>query len=78
VEEITIRELRNRGGRVVDRVLRGERFTVTRAGKPVAELRPLPSEGLTASALLKRWRRLPALDSDDLRTDLDAVIDPTL
>ncbi len=38
--EITIRELRNHGGEVVDRVAHGEQITVTRAGKPVAELRP--------------------------------------
>ncbi|HLE85784.1 MAG TPA: type II toxin-antitoxin system prevent-host-death family antitoxin, partial [Thermoanaerobaculia bacterium] len=36
---VTIRELRNRGGDVVERVLAGESLTVTRAGTPVAELR---------------------------------------
>jgi prevent-host-death family protein len=43
--EITIRELRNHGGEVVDRVAQGEQITVTRAGKPVAELRPSAGGG---------------------------------
>ncbi len=76
--DVTIRELRNRGGDVVDRVAAGERLTVTRDGHPVAELRPLPSPPLGATALLRRWHRLPALDAAALRADLDAVIDPGL
>ena len=76
--EVTIRELRNHGGDVVDRVAAGERVVVTRSGKPVAELRPMRSRGLSANQLLGRWRRLPALDSKVLQADLDATIDPTL
>jgi prevent-host-death family protein len=74
--EVTIRELRNRGGEVVDRVTAGERLTVTRDGRPVAELRPYRSTPLSAAVLLRRWRRLPSLDADLLRTELDALIDP--
>ena len=44
--EVTVRELRNEGGRVIDRVLAGESLLVTRAGEPVAELRPLPHAAL--------------------------------
>ena len=58
MESVTIRELRNRGGDVVDRVEAGERVTVTRDGRPVAELRPVRSRGVAAAALLERWRRL--------------------
>jgi prevent-host-death family protein len=76
--EVTIRDLRNQGGKVVDRVVAGERVTVTRDGKAVAELRPLGREALSAAALLERWRRLPAVDLDTLRGDLDAVVDPSL
>ena len=39
--DVSIRDLRNHGGDVVDRVARGERVTITRAGRAVAELRPL-------------------------------------
>lgn len=75
---VTIRELRNHGGEVVDRVAAGERLTVTRDGRPVAELRPYRGSPLAAAVLLGRWRRLPALDGAVLRDDLDVVIDPTL
>lgn len=73
-----MRELRNHGSEVLERVLRGETLTVTRGGSPVAELRPLPRKPLTASALLARWRRLPHVDPDRLRADLDTVLDPSL
>jgi prevent-host-death family protein len=76
--EVTIRELRNRGGSVVDRVAAGEHFTVTRDGRPVAELRPYRSTPLSAAVLLRRWRRLPILDGGLLRDDVDAIIDPRL
>ncbi len=75
---VTIRELRNKGKAVVDRVLAGERLTVTRAGRPVAELRPLPKPGLDAATLLNRWQYLPAVDPEALRRDIDAVLDPSL
>lgn len=74
--EVTIRELRNRGGEVVDRVAAGERLTVTRDGRPVAELRPYRATPLSAAALLRRWRRLPLLDPMKLRADLETTIDP--
>ena len=75
MKEVTIRELRNRGGEVVNRVAGGERLIVTRSGTPVAELRPMQSMGLSSSTLLERWRRLPAMDYRKLRDDLDSVID---
>jgi prevent-host-death family protein len=78
MSEVTIRELRNHGGEVVDRVAAGERVVVTRSGKPVAELRPVRATMTTASALLSRWRRLPPLDVAALRADLDSVVDPAL
>jgi antitoxin (DNA-binding transcriptional repressor) of toxin-antitoxin stability system len=58
--------------------LAGERLTVTRAGRPVAELRPLPKPGLDATTLLKRWQHLAAVDPEGLRRDIDAVLDPSL
>jgi prevent-host-death family protein len=76
--EVTIRELRNHGGDVVDRVAAGERVIVTRSGKPVAELRPLPAKALTNVELVRRWRRLRPVDPVQWRRDLDAVIDPSL
>lgn len=78
VAEVTIHELRNHGGEVIDRVARGEQLTVTRSGKPVAELHPLPRQPLGATALIERWRKLPRVDPHALRTDVDDVVDAAL
>ena len=75
---MTIRELRNAGGDVIDRVLRGERLTVTRSGRPVAELRPLTRRGPDPATLLDRWRHVPPVDPETLRQDMDRVLDPRL
>lgn len=75
---VTIRDLRNHGGEVVDRAARGEEITITRAGKPVAELRALTADALPADVLLARWRELPHVDVDRLRADIDATLDASL
>lgn len=72
---VSIRELRNHGGEVVERVRRGEHVVITSSGKPVAELRPLTRPGLSIDILIDRRKRLPAVDPDKLRADIDAVID---
>jgi prevent-host-death family protein len=74
--DVTVRELRNHGGEVIDRVAGGETVTVTRSGKRVAELRPLARQPLTAATLLARWKAVPAVDPERLRADIDAVVDP--
>jgi prevent-host-death family protein len=76
--EATVRDLRNRGGEVLDRVLAGERVTVTRDGRPVAELRPLPGSRLNSRALVERFGRLPSLDPVTFRSDIDAVVDQAI
>lgn len=76
--EINVRELRNRGGEVLERVARGETLTVTRAGVPVAELRPLARAPLASSTLLSRWQRLPKVDPQRLRAQLDEVLEASL
>ncbi len=78
MDEVTIRELRNRGGEVMERVERGEALTVTRAGVPVGELRPLPRPRVAANALLARWRSVPVVEWAAFRSDIDAVLDPSL
>jgi prevent-host-death family protein len=75
--DVSIRELRNEGGEVVDRAVRGERIIITRSGTPVAELRPLRPP-LSAGALVERWKRVPAMDLATLRADMDELIDPRL
>ena len=76
--DVTIRELRNHGGAVVDRVQRGEEVTVTRDGTPVARMGPLPGPRLSAAELIRRARHLPHVDPEELKADLDALIDPSL
>jgi prevent-host-death family protein len=75
--EVSIRELRNHGGEVVDRASRGEQITITRSGRPVAELRPVRPP-LSAEALISRWRKLPAIDPAALRADIDNLLDSRL
>ncbi len=75
MSDVSIRDLRNHGGDVVDRAARGEQITVTRAGKPVAELRAVANSPLSADVLLSRWRRLPAVDPAELRSDIDGLLD---
>jgi antitoxin (DNA-binding transcriptional repressor) of toxin-antitoxin stability system len=75
--DVTIRELRNHGGDVVDRAARGEQITITRSGTPVAELRALRPP-LSAEVLVSRRRRLPDVDPMGLREDIDRVLDSSL
>jgi prevent-host-death family protein len=78
VAEVTIRDLRHHGGDIVDRVAAGERVTITRGGRAVAELRPLNGPALSGQALLDRWQHVPATDPVSWRRDVDDVIDPGL
>jgi antitoxin (DNA-binding transcriptional repressor) of toxin-antitoxin stability system len=78
MHEVTMRELRNQGGRILERVTRGEVLTVTRDGHPVAEMRPLPRRPVPSATLLDRWRRLPAVDAAKLRADIDAILEPSV
>jgi prevent-host-death family protein len=78
VANVSIRDLRNKGGEIVDRAARGEQITITKNGQPVAELRPLPRRWVRTDVLLERLKRLPPVDYQKLRADIDAVIDPWL
>jgi antitoxin (DNA-binding transcriptional repressor) of toxin-antitoxin stability system len=75
---VSIRDLRNHGGDVVDRAARGEQITVTRSGKAVAELRAVTRTPLSAETLLTNWRALPPLDRSALRADVDGLLDASV
>ena len=76
---IAQRELRNDNAKVIDAVVGGETFLVTRNGEPVAELRPIqprrrtfvPREeiGLLAAGGVR-------IDRHRFRADVDQWIDP--
>ena len=76
--EVSIRELRNEGGSVVERVLRGELITITLTGAPVAKLQPIGRVPLNSRELVDRWRRVPVVDIEALRSDVDDVLDTHL
>ena len=78
MSEVSIRDLRNHGGEVIDRVEQGERLTITRDGRRVAELRPIERRPLKADVLIERWARLPRFDPDALHKDLYQAIDSRL
>jgi len=78
MQRVTIRDLRNHGGDVIDRVAAGERLVVTRDGQAVAELAPLRRAAVPAHVLLERWRGVPTVDPARLRADIDQVLDPSL
>ena len=78
MSNVSVRELRNNGGRVLQRVANGELLTVTMDGHPIAELHPVAGRGLTAATLLQRWHRLPPVDAVQFRVDLECVLDSSL
>ena len=70
MEEVSVRELRNYGGQILDRVEGGESMTITRDGTSVALLSPLPTPRLSAAALLERLENVPLIDGDQMREDI--------
>ncbi|MDN5870168.1 MAG: type II toxin-antitoxin system prevent-host-death family antitoxin [Nitrococcus sp.] len=76
--KVTIRDLRNHGGAVLERVTLGETLVVTRGGKPAAELRPLARQPLRAEVLLSRWQSLPTCDPVQWQADIDATLDSVI
>lgn len=78
MSKVTVRDLRNHGGDVLERVVRGESIIVTRDGTPAAQLVPLRRHSAPPASLIERRRRLPRVDPESLRRDIDAVLDPRL
>ena len=78
MESVSVRELRNHGGEVLDRVARGDTLVVTRDGTAVGKLRPLARRGLSAAELIARRKYLPQVDPEALRRDLDTVLNADL
>jgi len=75
---VTIRELRNHGGEVVDRAAAGELITITRNGTPVAELKAIAKPPMTAARLVALFEDLPATDPARFRADLGAGLDQSI
>ena len=78
MNEVSVRDLRNYGGQILNRVEGGETMTITRDGSPVALLTPFPQPRLSATALLESWKNVPRIDANSLRHDIDQVLDQNL
>ena len=75
------RELRNDNAKVIDAVVAGETFVVTRNGTPVAELRPVQERRprfVARAALVQAVANGPRIDAERFRADLDRVADQSL
>lgn len=75
---VSVRELRNHGGEILDRVARGEELIVTRDGAEVAVLRGLPRVSVSPVELIARRRNLQRVDPEALRRDVDEILDASL
>lgn len=74
--EISQRELRNSSGEIMRAVKKGESFIVTSNGEPVARLSPLRDRYFVPTeVVLEAFKGAPSIDCQQLRADLDAVID---
>ncbi|SNR57380.1 prevent-host-death family protein [Haloechinothrix alba] len=74
--EITPSELRNDSSRILNRVEHGERFTVVRGSTPTAEVIPAQRRAYqTKTEIADAVATLPAVDSGQLRAELDAEVD---
>lgn len=75
---VSVRDLRNHGGEILDRVARGESLIVTRDGAEVAVLTGLPRSSVSPLELIARRRHLPPVDVDRLRRHIDDIMDASL
>ena len=78
---IAQRELRNDNARVIDEVVAGESFVVTRNGVPVAELHPIraPRRTVVPRYTIANFIDTgPGIDKELFRADLDNLINPVL
>lgn len=75
VSTVSQRELRNDNAVIMRRVEAGETFTITRNGRPIADLNPHREPERTRPAatmadLQEEFRRLPAVDKDAWAADM--------
>lgn len=82
-QEIGQRQLRNDNAEIIRRVAAGESFTVTRNGKPVADLVPHQGsrrpERHALGKVQRTFRRLPRIDTAQWlrdRAEDDAIFGP--
>ncbi len=75
------RELRNDNCKVIEEVVAGESFVVTRNGVPVAELRPIRMNRrnfVPKNEIVALGASGPHIDFGQFRADLDRIVDQGL
>jgi prevent-host-death family protein len=78
---IAQRELRNDNAKVIEAVIAGETFVVTRNGEPVAELRPFRTGRrpfVSREEVAAMATAAVRIDRHQFRADLDRLIDQGL
>ena len=80
---IAQRELRNDNAKVIDAVVGGETFVITRNGEPVAELRPIPTAAGRRTYVSRGDIAALAgvgvrINHQQFRSDLDSTVDQGL
>jgi prevent-host-death family protein len=75
--KLTQRELRNRSGEIMRALDDGEDFLVTRNGRPVGELRPIPKKKtfIPREEFLALFAHSPHIDYEQFRADIDRYVD---
>jgi prevent-host-death family protein len=78
VTTIPQKELRNSVGEILRRAEAGERFTITVAGRPVAELGPAARRSWVGGPVLQRMfdTPVPRTLAEDLERFPGALVDP--
>lgn len=76
--EASLRELNVHASALARRAQAGERVTITDRGRPIAELGPHRAGFRFAlkADVLGTFRAVAVVDDEQLRADLDAVVDP--
>ncbi len=78
MSEVGVRDLRNNSASVLARVARGETLTVTKDGEPVASITPLRRRALRVEELVARRASMPLMDPNELKADIDELLDASL
>jgi antitoxin (DNA-binding transcriptional repressor) of toxin-antitoxin stability system len=77
--EVSVRQFVNDSGSVTRGLREGKRYVLTINGEPLAEVKPIRRRRFVPTAEAQAvFATAPALDWDEVRADLDTVIDDEL
>ncbi|MEU7861571.1 hypothetical protein [Nonomuraea sp. NPDC049141] len=77
--EVSVRQFVNDSGSVTRGLREGKRYILTINGEPLAEVKPIKRRRFVPTAEAQAvFATAPAIDWDDVRADLDSMIDDEL